>query len=87
MDVQVRIKRANFVVVRHQSGAALPISRKTTLTDLECRKKSKSIYYLNALDINSVHFSGRSYQQRKCSATAGEESVPSNCQSRLIKIV
>jgi hypothetical protein len=87
MDVQIRIMRENFVVVAHQSGAALPISRKTTLTDLECKKMSKSIYYLDALDIDSVHFSGGSYQQRRFSAVIGEETIPSNGHSQLIKIV
>ena len=87
MDVQIRIMRASFEVVNHQIGAALPISRKTTLTDLECKNMSKSIYYLNALDIDSVHFSGRSYQQRRCSAVVGEETIPSSGHSQLIKIV
>lgn len=87
MDVRIRIMRANFVVVSHQCGAALPISQKTTLTDLECKNRSKSIYYLNALDIDSVHFSGRRYPQRRCSAVAGEEAIVTNSNSQVIKIV
>ena len=87
MDVRIRIMRANFVVVNSQNGAALPSGQKTTLTDLECKNMRKSIYYLNALNIDSIHFSGRIYLQRRCSAVAGVEAIPSNCHSQLIKIV